>query len=141
MLIQDVSEEEQQLLLRNEITRSYSTESPVFIGYSVDLNEDGEAELVVTANNILYCGSGGCETWVFQRQNGGFRQLLNAFGTPYISQSKTQGYFDFVALSTQGAYQEIGEVFQWQGTAYESRDCFRRVIDPKTGAKTSRPCP
>jgi hypothetical protein len=131
-LVQDAPAEEQTKLLSN---------TAAFVGYSIDLNEDGQLELIVLAKNTYYCGSGGCNPWIIQKENGSYKQLLEAFGRPFISQSKTQGYFDFVALSNSGAFREGGAVYQWQGSAYERRDCFVTLIDSKTGARTSRPAP
>lgn len=59
--------------------------------YPVDVNGDGTFEYVVERTE---CGSGGCETALFMRREGGWVSLVEVFGAVFVEETETNGLRD-----------------------------------------------
>jgi hypothetical protein len=97
----------------------------------VDLNNDGEKEILVAGELSGYHAEK--ELFVFQKNNGLWETILFDIGNQEteIKNSKTNSYLDIeTKTSISGGYQTI-DVFKFNGSNYEEKDCFsnNRVID------------
>ncbi len=94
---------------------------------SVDLNGDGVPEVLVYENLHGYCGSGGCQVYVFVKQGSSWHALLTALGSEMVGVSvhKTNGYDDLL-LSVPGAvgYQTQVQWYIFNGTSYQPGSVF-----------------
>jgi hypothetical protein len=70
----------------------------------VDLNDDGQMELIVQAQSSAFCGSGGCFTLVLTQRGGQPVPLLrqNLFGVLAITREKANGYRALAAVDDNG---------------------------------------
>lgn len=90
----------------------------------IDLNHDGVPEVV--AQPLADCSpTGNCSIWVFQKQNHGYRMLLNGFGQTFtIQKSRTNGYDDVVLAAHSSAFDSGLTVFQYRHGAYADTACY-----------------
>lgn len=83
----------------------------------IDINNDSKKDAVVLLNDRNYCGSGGCNLYIFQRTNSGFKYISKSMITkPPISllNSKKHGWNTLV-VNTGG----IGAVLmEFNGSRY-----------------------
>jgi hypothetical protein len=71
----------------------------------VDLNDDGQMELIVQAQSSAFCGSGGCFTLVLTQRGGQPVPLLRqnlAHGGLAITREKANGYRALAAVDANG---------------------------------------
>jgi len=80
----------------------------------VDLNGDGHLDYVVTVNNSMFCGSGGCATGVFVAAGSSYRQVADmlAFGVD-LGDGSTKGVRDLVQRGRAGTARWV-----WEGRTY-----------------------
>lgn len=78
-----------------------------------DLNDDGVAEMLLSYAEATsyHCGTGGCDTIVFQFRDGQWREIGEGFMfAPWVSDEKVGGYRTL--FTTQGPG------LRWNGKAY-----------------------
>jgi hypothetical protein len=71
----------------------------------VDLNGDGKPEAIVHLIGSSICGTGGCNTLIFQPTSNGYRQVaeITLTRTPIIvSPHRTRGWNDLIMYVTGG---------------------------------------
>ena len=71
----------------------------------VDLNGDGKPEVIAHLTGTYICGTGGCDTLIFQPEGNGYRLVstISLSRTPIIvSPNKTRGWNDLVMYVTGG---------------------------------------
>jgi hypothetical protein len=76
-----------------------------YVFTKVDLNDDGQMELIVQAQSSAFCGSGGCFTLVLTRRGGQPVPLLRqnlAHGGLAITREKANGYRALAAVDANG---------------------------------------
>lgn len=95
---------------------------------SVDLNNDGRPELIVTGiDNLWICSAtGNCEQWIYQKTSTGYRLLLRVENAQSIvPQEKTsKGFRDIEVLQHQSAFRYFIRTFRYDGKRYRLRECF-----------------
>jgi len=88
----------------------------------VDLNSDGKPEVLVQLRGDLVCGSGGCDTFILQQSNSGYRIISDIALTRapvIVSQSKTNGWNDLVVYVAGGGIMQGYYVsLQFNGRTY-----------------------
>ncbi|HEX8651528.1 MAG TPA: hypothetical protein VF708_11870 [Pyrinomonadaceae bacterium] len=78
------------------------------VGYyynRVDLNGDGKPEVIAHITGRYVCGTGGCDTLIFQPAKGGYRLVstITLSRTPVIvSPTKTRGWNDLIMYVVGG---------------------------------------
>ena len=71
----------------------------------VDLNADGKPEVIAHITGRYVCGTGGCDTLIFQPVRGGYRLVstITLSRTPIIvSPNKTRGWNDLIMYVVGG---------------------------------------
>lgn len=101
---------------------------------TVDLNEDGVAEVIVQPSDPGYwCGAtGNCTFWIFQKINGRFEPILDsrlgngngAVETFNILPEKTLGYSDLVLGTHDSASEKSLFVYRFDGRKYQPHECY-----------------
>lgn len=93
----------------------------------VDLNGDGNPEIVAQAVGSDYCGgTGNCWFWVFQKGPSGYRIILERGAAQgfAIQPERTSGYFDLV-LTMHGSATEQGlYLYQFKQGRYRRAGCY-----------------
>jgi len=87
----------------------------------VDLNGDGEPEVLVYLFGPYMCGSGGCNTLVFRRGGGGYKLVSDIPLTRnpiIVSERKTNGWHDLVFLASGGGVRAHYVVLRFNGKSY-----------------------
>ena len=72
----------------------------------VDLNGDGEPEILVHLFGKNMCGSGGCTTLILRKQGSGYKVLaqIGSTGVPvFVSQHSTNGWKDLIVMVSGGS--------------------------------------
>jgi hypothetical protein len=89
------------------------------------LATNGSKQLLVRSP-LTFCGAtGNCALWVFARQNGVLRLVLDAEGGPFIvSRKSNQGFHDIAIGFHDSAFEESIIAYRWNGTAYAESDCY-----------------
>lgn len=104
----------QQQMLVSWIKQRYQDpfdEGPIrFKGSAVDLNADGQDEIVARLENREFCGSGGCLLVVLRSDDGQYEAAGNitlSFLPVYIFPTKTKNWFD-LGVSVRRDYVSSG---------------------------------
>lgn len=87
----------------------------------VDLNGDGEPEVLVYLFGPYMCGSGGCNTLVFRRERDGYKLVSDIPLTRnpiVVSERKTNGWNDLVFLASGGGARAHYVVLRFNGKSY-----------------------
>ena len=73
---------------------------------SYDLNRDGSQEVFVTLKGSNICGSGGCTTYILEKDIKGWKVIGRFFpgGEAKISSNKNGGYFDIYYFGRSETY-------------------------------------
>ena len=94
------SETQRDAQLEAAIRRQYSEAEKINYHYNrVDLNSDGQSEVLVHFSSMGYCGSGGCPVLIFQKRGQTYRLVteIQVTGVPVIvTKQKTNGWYDLV---------------------------------------------
>ena len=74
----------------------FPSSSPEIDVATIDLNDDGESEIIADISGSGFCGSGGCKVSILSRQpNGAWQEIgnfLGGTGNWRVSSVKTNGY-------------------------------------------------
>lgn len=106
-------------ILESSRCRAMSCAGFVYRLYPVDTNGDGTLEYVVERTE---CGSGGCNTALFMKREGGWVNLVEVFGAVFVEETRTNGFRD-LTLSYKDYPEEGGcEVkrvhLMWNGRSH-----------------------
>lgn len=89
----------------------------------IDLNNDGQLDLIIQPNGGNYCGTGGCTTFVFKNTGKNF-ELVNEISLTrdlYVLSSNTNGWLDLATLQSGGGMPEAKyKKLQFDGAKYPS---------------------
>jgi len=79
----------------------------------IDLNGDGTPEIVAQA--MVACGaSGNCPFWIFQKQSGGYKLLLEDSAETFtIQKTHTNGYSDIVLGLHDSLFEQSLELYHF----------------------------
>ncbi len=93
------------------------------IGF-IELAEGGGQQVLVQGPR-LFCGaSGNCRHLVFTRQRERLRLVLDAGGDFVLRKTSSHGFHDVVTSWHMSAYEQLINVYRWDGTEYKQADCY-----------------
>lgn len=93
------------------------------IGF-IDLVEGGGQQVLVQGPS-LFCGaSGNCRYLVFIRQPERLRLVLDAGGDFVLRKASSHGFHDVVTSWHMSAYEQLINVYRWNGAEYKGADCY-----------------
>jgi hypothetical protein len=99
---------------------------------SIGLADDGSQQILVQGPYAAFCGaSGNCPMWIFTTSRSGqLRLALEMSGNAVILRAtSSSGFRDFATASHFSAYEEYFSVYRWNGTKYDSMDCYKATFD------------
>jgi hypothetical protein len=94
----------------------------------VDLNADGEPEVLIQGINTGFCEmTGDCENYVFTKRNGVYKQILfESYAIEYkINRSQTNGYFDIEFKDNDRLGDNAIRIYRFDGRKYRVKECYR----------------
>jgi len=97
---------------------------------SIDLNQDGEPEVLIYLKNRCYCdAAGNCAIMVYRKTEEGYELLFEGRSAQPLStgESLTDGYRDLVAEERTPDRRAHLRVHKWDGKKYQLKECFLRV--------------
>ena len=90
----------------------------------IELAEGGGQQVLVQGPS-LFCGaSGNCRYLVFTRQRERLRLVLDAGGDFVLRKTSSHGFHDVVTSWHMSAYEQLINVYRWDGTEYKRADCY-----------------
>ncbi|MBI5729857.1 MAG: hypothetical protein HY963_01850 [Ignavibacteriales bacterium] len=128
--------EEGQIDLENEYTKDVvkkgkKNPSVLFIGESVDLNNDQEPELVVFPSRLEgACTSQNCPFWIFKKNRDNYQQILygNAgiFGHRILDVKGNNSY-DVALIEHSSTVEHEYNVYRFNGSEYKLFKCITQT--------------
>lgn len=98
---------------------------------AVDLNGAGASGFILKISSRDFCGSGGCETWLYRAVRGRYVFMLSADEiTPM--KTMTNGYRDLASSRNSGAYEIWTQFYRFDGQHYEPWKCVIKSYDQET---------
>lgn len=123
----DVENEYNRALLE----KSKRNPSQLFVGEKIDLDNDGDHELVVyPSGEEGACTAHNCSIWLFRNNGGTYTEILQGqAGIAGYSalNSVTNGFFDIVLGQHSSAAETDYDVYRFDGTAYRLANCINSV--------------
>lgn len=101
-----------------------------------DLNEDGKLEVIVYLVGAYTCGTGGCNTMIFQPSDSGYRLISNLtlVNNPIIvSNKKSNGWHNLNLYVSGGGIKSNYHVVRFDGQKYPSNPSLLPILP--TGSK------
>jgi hypothetical protein len=90
----------------------------------IRLADDGRRGVMVQGPT-LFCGANGnCRYLVFTRQREQLRLVLDAGGDFVLGKKSSHGFHDVVTSWHMSAYEQLINVYRWNGTEYKGADCY-----------------
>jgi hypothetical protein len=84
----------------------------------------GPAQVLVRSPE-LFCGAANCTLWLFLRESGHLRQILETSGTGLeIRNVTSHGFHDLVAGSHMSAFEQDYTLYRWDGRKYGPIDSY-----------------
>ena len=84
----------------------------------------------------LFCGAANCSLWLFVRESGHLRPILETTGTDLeIRSSMSKGFYD---LSSGAHLNQFYTIYRWNGRKYTPSDSYMCSFDLK---KLDKPLP
>lgn len=106
---------------------------------SVDLNDDGVAEVIVFALDREYCGSGGCTMFVLTPTRNGYRVVTRTTVTRppvRVLSTSSHGWRDLaVRVSGGGVGQPYDVALKFDGRSYPSNPSVAPRLRTQTGGR------
>jgi hypothetical protein len=117
--------------LENERDKERQTVLSSRVG-RIELGSDHSEQIFVRGPD-LFCGAtGNCSIWIFARDNGHLRLILETGGGLFIVKAtETQGFHDVATGMHMSAFEEGFAVYRWNGEKYTQIDCYYTRLDPK----------
>ncbi|HEV7643149.1 MAG TPA: hypothetical protein VGO50_04335 [Pyrinomonadaceae bacterium] len=117
---------------RTEFTDGTSDCAGMFEYKAVDLNKDGQEEIMLRGKTVSFCGGvGNCMMWIFEKKSGRYRTLLAT--TDYVDASemgsqirktRTNGYSDLLLKGHIDAGNTHHVYFNFDGKKYRQGKCL-----------------
>ena len=90
----------------------------------IELTQGGGQQVLVQGPR-LFCGaSGNCRYLVFIRQGERLRLVLDAAGNFLLRNTSSHGFWDVVTSWHMSAYEQVLNVYRWDGAEYQKADCY-----------------
>lgn len=113
----------------------------------IDLNSDGTPEVVAQA--MVACGaSGNCPFWIFQKDTGGYKLLLDDQAETFTIQGNTNGFKDIVLSYHDSAFESGVDLYRYKEGQYHDVGCYTATVAVEEGGAIQRlkeprlaPCP
>lgn len=106
---------------------------------SVDLNDDGVAEVIVFAMDREYCGSGGCTMFVLTPTRNGYRVVTRTTVTRppvRVLSTSSHGWRDLaVRVSGGGVRRPYDVQLKFDGRSYPSNPSVAPRLRTQTGGR------
>lgn len=84
----------------------------------------GPAQVMVRSPE-LFCGAANCTLWLFVRESGHLRLILETVGTGVeIKSSMSKGFHDLVSGAHMSGYEQDYTVYRWDGRKYAATDSY-----------------
>ncbi|MEJ7849432.1 MAG: hypothetical protein WKF92_15230 [Pyrinomonadaceae bacterium] len=100
----------------------------------VDLNGDGNPEVLVYLYGDYQCGTGGCDILLFSKTSKGYKLLINFEPTRnpvVVSENKTNGWRDLIFFNVGGGIlRGYYSVVRHDGQGYPDNPTVKRVAPP-----------
>lgn len=99
------------------------------VAYLINLNRNGEPELVVHGIGIGICGAANCVNWIFRKGGNEYQMLLDAGSIQDIEPQKTStnGYRDIITSMHGSAWDSDLILYKYDGEQYQRVGCFFRT--------------
>lgn len=98
---------------------------------AIDLSRAGASGFILTIPTREFCGTGGCETWLYRAVRGRYVFMLTAVDIKPMK-TITNGYRDLVSSSNSGAYEIWTQFYKFDGQHYEPWKCVIKSYDQET---------
>ena len=112
----------------------------------IALAADGNRQILVQGPS-LFCGAtGNCSLWIFVRDRGSLRLVLDAGGGILILRpTSSHGFRDLATGWHMSGFEENFKVYRWDGASYRQADCYiaswDRTSNSTNNAPTISDCP
>ncbi len=93
----------------------------------VDLNDDGEDELLVYKRSIACPFGGACTHELWGRAGGVAKRLATLPGRVEVAKTRTEGWLDLIVRTQQAERLE----FAWAGEAYRQKPTMKKPVEMK----------
>jgi hypothetical protein len=123
-----VQDEDAQDLLRDKYGNSLQALASSLLVQRIELNRDGKYEYLIEARNPFWCGSGGCNLWIYRETKSGYQGIFQDTidqeqPKPQTRGTYTNGYLDlgFVTKrhSITGGFVDRVQWIKFNGKVYE----------------------
>jgi hypothetical protein len=123
---------------KNVLKKGKENPSILFVGESVDLNNDMVSELIVFVSGLEgACTSSNCPFWIFQKDGNGFIQLLYGSVGVYgyrILDGRGFNFYDVALIEHSSAVDHEYSVYRFDGNEYKPYICFTETAhESKSG--------
>lgn len=108
----------------DELVDRFGTEARQVASW-VDLNADGQEEVVVLVVGLMACGTGGCTVLVFTPEGSGYRTVadFNLVKPPiFVAATSTAGWRDLVVHLGGGGMPSRDVLLRFDGTTWANGD-------------------
>ena len=100
----------------------------------IDLNDDGQKEIVLWGNNGNLCGAtGNCNLWIYENKNGKYKLLLQAVAYNdelkwfEAKKVKANGYRNLLLKTHMSGYETEYVYYKFNGNEYLNNKCLMYV--------------
>jgi hypothetical protein len=90
---------------------------------TIDLNKDGQKEVIITGRSYPFCASGGCQFWIFDTSKG-TKQLLNDAGNVEIQKNGNKGFRNIKSAFRFSSNEYSYTLFKFDGKSYKASKCW-----------------
>lgn len=97
---------------------------------SITLAQDGSKQVIVQGPEQFCGATGNCSIWIFVRSRGRLKLVLATGGNTFIiKKTVSRGFHDVATYWHMSAFEGGFGVYRWNGTQYESIDCYSAKFD------------
>jgi hypothetical protein len=95
-----------------------------------------EPAQVLVRSPELFCGAANCTLWLFVRESGHLRLILETTGTGLeIRSAITKGFHDLSSGIHISAFEQDYTIYRWEGRKYNPIDSYACMFDRKDPEK------
>ncbi len=99
---------------------------------AIDLNDDGQKELILWGKSGNLCGgTGNCDMWIYEKKNGIYKQILqsNAYNDGEdkwfeVNKVKANGYRNILLKGHATASETTEHFYEFNGKRYAEKKCL-----------------
>jgi hypothetical protein len=110
----------------------------------IELARNARVQILARGPNPFCGATGNCPIWIFDRQGGQLRPLLEALAAGVIVlETSSKGFHDIAVVQNYSAFDEQYRDFRWNGSEYKQIDCYEtkypRPDEPGGSDRAPRP--